>query len=197
MAKNLGAALGGHIFGLLGLPGSYRRSCTCTSARPSTAFNRGHRAGDHKQYISMSRVRSVFQRFFFPWPRMPHQQFDENMDRVACQRRCEEDDQDTRVLGIRIHVLARSRKQPQNGFQWLNPHNWYLMMFSPSTIHVLPFDPQHGSDDARVYAGKYASKPEKDYCVSRCSIYVFVSQSTRSPVVLLGDRARGRSAELS
>ena len=29
---------------------------------------------------------------------MPHQQFDENMDRVACQRRCEEDDQDTRVL---------------------------------------------------------------------------------------------------
>ena len=34
-------------------------------------------------------------RFFFPWPKMPHQQFDENMDRVACQRRCEEDDQET------------------------------------------------------------------------------------------------------
>ena len=33
-------------------------------------------------------------RFFFPWPKMPHQQFDENMDRVACQRRCEEDDQE-------------------------------------------------------------------------------------------------------
>ena len=33
-------------------------------------------------------------RFFFPWPKMPHQQFDSNMDRVACQRRCEEDDQD-------------------------------------------------------------------------------------------------------
>ena len=76
-------------------------------------------------------------RFFFPWPKMPHQQFDENMDRVACQRRCEEDD------------------------QWLNPHNWYLAMFSPSTIHVLPFDPHHGNDNARVYAGKYASKPEK------------------------------------
>ncbi len=68
---------------------------------------------------------------------MPHQQFDENMDRVACQRRCEEDD------------------------QWLNPHNWYLAMFSPSTIHVLPFDPHHGNDNARVYAGKYASNPEK------------------------------------
>ena len=48
--------------------------------------------------------------------------------------------------------------------QWLNPHNWYLMMFSPATIHVLPFDPQHGSDNARVYAGKYASKPEKAHC---------------------------------
>ena len=35
------------------------------------------------------------------------------------------------------------------------------MMFSPSTIHVLPFDPHHGNDNARVYAGKYASKPEK------------------------------------
>ena len=45
--------------------------------------------------------------------------------------------------------------------QWLNPHNWYLMMFSPATIHVLPFDPLHGNDNARVYAGKYASKPEK------------------------------------
>ena len=32
-------------------------------------------------------------RFFFPWPQMPHQQFDSHMDRVACQRRCEEDDQ--------------------------------------------------------------------------------------------------------
>ena len=78
-------------------------------------------------------------RFFFPWPKMPHQQFDENMDRVACQRRCEEDD------------------------QWLNPHNWYLAMFSPSTIHVLPFDPQHGYAEARYYAGKYAAKAEKSY----------------------------------
>ena len=52
--------------------------------------------------------------------------------------------------------------EAHNALQWLNPHNWYLMMFSPSTIHVLPFDPQHGSDNARVYAGKYASKPEKD-----------------------------------
>ena len=57
-----------------------------------------------------------------------------------------------------MYELSRSNSKR---LQWLNPHNWYLMMFSPATIHVLPFDPQHGSDNARVYAGKYASKPEK------------------------------------
>ena len=50
-------------------------------------------------------------RFFFPWPRQPYQQYDETMDRVAGQRRCEEDD------------------------QWVNPHNRYLMMFL-SLIHI-------------------------------------------------------------
>ena len=40
------------------------------------------------------------------------------------------------------------------------------MMYSPSTVHVLPFDPSYGGDTARQYAGKYASKPEKWYpCV--------------------------------
>jgi len=78
-------------------------------------------------------------RFFFPWPHQPFQQHDENMDRVACQRRCEEDD------------------------QWVNPHNRDMMMFSPATTHVLPFDPHHGCDDARLYAGKYAAKAEKWY----------------------------------
>ena len=78
-------------------------------------------------------------RFFFPWPEQPQQQYDANTERVACQRRCEEDD------------------------QWVNPHNLYLMMFSPSTIHVLPFDPSFGADQARLYAGKYASKAEKWY----------------------------------
>jgi hypothetical protein len=36
-------------------------------------------------------------------------------------------------------------------------------MFSPSTIHVLPFDPKFGTDQARLYASKYASKAEKWY----------------------------------
>ena len=78
-------------------------------------------------------------RFFFPWPHQPHQCDDENTERVALQRRLPEDD------------------------QWLNPHNLYMTMFSPATVHVLPFDPTHGADQARQYAGKYASKPEKLY----------------------------------
>ena len=78
-------------------------------------------------------------RFFFPWPYQPQQQYDDNTERVAGQRRLPDDD------------------------QWLNPHNLYLAMFSPSTVHVLPFDPRYDADSARQYAGKYASKPEKCY----------------------------------
>ena len=40
------------------------------------------------------------------------------------------------------------------------PHNLYLAMFAPSSVNVLPFDPQRGADHARAYATKYASKPE-------------------------------------
>ena len=58
---------------------------------------------------------------------------------MAGQRRCEEDD------------------------QWLNPHELYIAMFSPATVHCLPFDPRYGADTARQYAGKYASKAEKWY----------------------------------
>ena len=78
-------------------------------------------------------------RFFFPWPEQPQQQYDENTERVAGQRRCVEDD------------------------QWVNPHVLYLAMFSPATVHCLPFDPYHGADTARQYCAKYASKAEKWY----------------------------------
>jgi hypothetical protein len=78
-------------------------------------------------------------RFFFPWPAQPQQQYDLNTERVAGQRRLEEDD------------------------QWLNPHQLYLAMFSPATVHCLPFDPRFGADTARQYCGKYASKAEKWY----------------------------------
>ena len=45
----------------------------------------------------------------------------------------------------------------------MNPHILQLSMFSPSTVHVLPFDPRYGSDAARIYACKYTAKPEKSY----------------------------------
>ena len=41
------------------------------------------------------------------------------------------------------------------------PHNIYLAMFSPASVNVLAFDPNHGADQARGYAGKYCSKPER------------------------------------
>ena len=34
-------------------------------------------------------------------------------------------------------------------------------MFSPASVNVLAFDPNHGADQARGYAGKYCSKPER------------------------------------
>ena len=46
---------------------------------------------------------------------------------------------------------------------WVNPHILQLSMFSPSNIHVLPFDPRFGCDAARLYAAKYAAKPEKSF----------------------------------
>ena len=70
-------------------------------------------------------------RFFFPWPETPQQQYCLNTERVAGQRRLEEDD------------------------AWLNPHELYLAMFSPATVHCLPFDPRYGADTARQYCGKY------------------------------------------
>ena len=36
-------------------------------------------------------------------------------------------------------------------------------MSGTSSINVLPFDPIHGADNCKLYAGKYASKPEKWY----------------------------------
>ena len=73
------------------------------------------------------------------WPLQPQQQYCLNTDRVAGQRRLEEDD------------------------QWVNPHELYMAMFSPATVHCLPFDPRYGADTARQYCGKYAAKGEKHY----------------------------------
>ena len=69
-------------------------------------------------------------RFFFPWPRQPHQCYCENTGRVALQRRLPEDD------------------------MWVVPHNIYIVMFSPSSVNVIAFDPHRGADQARGYATK-------------------------------------------
>ena len=78
------------------------------------------------------------------WPKQPQQQHDENTERVALQRRLEADD------------------------QWLNPHNLYLMMFSPSSAHIAPFCPNNGADAARQYASvdgvSYATFPFRKPC---------------------------------
>ena len=34
-------------------------------------------------------------------------------------------------------------------------------MYSPASVNVLAFDPRHGADQARGYAGKYCAKPER------------------------------------
>ena len=77
--------------------------------------------------------------FFYPWPYQPHQCYDCNTDRVAFRRLLPEDD------------------------QLVVPHNLYRTMYSPSSVNVVAFDPYHGADQARAYATKYASKPEKWY----------------------------------
>ena len=82
-------------------------------------------------------------RFFYPWPYQPHQCFDCNTERVALRRLLPEDD------------------------QFVVPHNLYLTMYSPSSINVAAFDPYYGADQARAYAAKYASKPEKWFYLER------------------------------
>ncbi len=70
-------------------------------------------------------------RFFFPWVETPYQCYDMNTERVALQRRLVEDD------------------------QFVVPHNLCVTMAGTSSINVLPFDPIHGADNCRLYAGKY------------------------------------------
>ena len=56
--------------------------------------------------------------------------------------------------------MALQRRLPDDD-QWVVPHNIYLAVYSPSSVNVLCFDPSHGADQARGYAGKYCSKPER------------------------------------
>ena len=87
-------------------------------------------------------------RFFFPWPYQPHQCFDCNPERVALMRRLPEDD------------------------QFVVPHNLYLTVYSPSSVNVMPFDPLHGSDQARAYATKCDNKIPC-YVIALCTPFIY------------------------
>ena len=58
--------------------------------------------------------------------------------------------------------VALQRRLPEDD-RWVIPHNLEMAMFSPATVNVLPFDPEHGADQTRQYVCKYGSKPEKYY----------------------------------
>ena len=51
-------------------------------------------------------------RFFFPWAQQEHQQYDDNTQRIALQRRPPPDD------------------------QWVVPHNLEVAAFSPATVNA-------------------------------------------------------------
>ena len=78
-------------------------------------------------------------RFFFLLDKQDNQKYNEEKERVALRRRHPPDD------------------------QWVVPHNIETMAFSPSTINIMPFDPEEGADQARLYACKYCGKPETWY----------------------------------
>ena len=125
----------------LSSPGLCRRACpTSIFARRTIAFGLGAMktfcgavlcCGNISKREARFRVslrnRSSC-RFFFPWPKQPHQCYCETSERVALQRRHPADD------------------------AFVVPHNLYLTMFSPSSVNVLAFDPTRGSDHARAYA---------------------------------------------
>jgi hypothetical protein len=56
--------------------------------------------------------------------------------------------------------MALQRRLPEDD-QFVVPHNILLAAYSPSSVNVLAFDPSHGADQARGYAAKYCSKPER------------------------------------
>ena len=109
-------------------------------------------------------LRSLRPRVFFIAfvlrPLQPQQQYDENCERVALRRRCPEDDQWVGMPSISVSKTLTSKNNGRDNqvtfpFFKVVPHELYLAMFSPATINVLPFDPHHGSDQARQYAAKY------------------------------------------
>ena len=78
-------------------------------------------------------------RFFFPWPEVRTQQYDETVERIELERPHQADD------------------------QWVVPHNLQLAAYSAATVNVMLFDPQYGVEQSRQYACKYCGKAEPWY----------------------------------
>ena len=93
---------------------------------------------------------------------MPYQTYDCNCERIALQRRLPEDDQwapgetvaspPVSARCVRAFQCDLVCSLPTQCFLFSHaqvvPHNRCLMMFSPSTVNVLPFDPHRGADQA-------------------------------------------------
>ncbi len=69
------------------------------------------------------------------------QQYDENTQRLAVQRRYPEDD------------------------KWIAEHDLEMAMFHPSQIHVTGFDPRIDCYRSKLYGVKYNAKAEKHYYI--------------------------------
>ena len=70
---------------------------------------------------------------------------------------------DAWVVPHNLYVHLRLRPNPchMRALCMARPCCFQVSMFNPSTINVICFDPNHNSDQARGYAAKYCSKPEK------------------------------------
>ena len=78
-------------------------------------------------------------RFFFPWPKQMQQQYDENPERIAYQRRHAADD---------LYII---------------PHQLEMMCAETGTVHVVAWDPFRNAAFGKLYGTKYAAKPEPGY----------------------------------
>ena len=95
------------------------------------------------------------------WPEQPYQVYCENTCRVALRRRLPSDDQWVVPHNLYVHLRLRPSLYKIRAFCMERPCYVQVSMFNPSTINVICFDPNHNSDQARGYAAKYCSKPEK------------------------------------
>ena len=68
---------------------------------------------------------------------------------------------------MNVDRIALRRSLPEDD-AWVTAHNLYLTVYCASSVNVLCFDPVRNCDQARTYASKYCSKPEK-WCQHACA----------------------------